>query len=368
MGSLLSDALRLRWQAQPLSAIALAVCLACTTNTPVQTTPPTSGAVGPPSTSGLPATCLSAGIEWQPTNDLSGYSVHDGIAPSDCEVMLVGERVADRSGVLLVSEDAGRTISPRPVPNAARLRRIASANNDLLVLGEDASGQPILFRSADAGRSWASTKLPLTEATDLVSSAGRLVVVGRTPTTPVLIVGDGITWTAALTVAPSASIRALAAGPVVIAVGGSDSNRGFVYTSDDSAKSFRAIDVPASYNAVTGLAVNDGSLVIGGYQGKQVENATALSSRRDLGAAAWRELELPRAVQVTNPVCKPRFCVAIAPTGRADVIVRLVERADRWEPMNMPSTTTPLALERIILGPSTSYAVGAASPLLRARL
>src|SRR5262249_22313631 len=130
--------------------------------------------------------------------------------------------------------------------------------------------------------------------------------------------------------------------------------------------SFRAIELP-NYSAGTGLAFRDSGLLLGGYEGKQVENATALSSLLDPATEARSELGLPRSVQLTSPVCTPEVCLGVTPTGSGDVIVRLPAASTRWQAMSAENTAAPLAFERVFLGPLVAYAFGPASPLMRAQ-
>ena len=348
------------------------ICLSCTSSLPPEAAGDRSTSDSPNLTPGRSASltsagCASATAEWRQVNDLRGYNVHDGLAISTCELLLVGERLADRTAVVVESDNGGRTLVARVVTVASRLRRVLMRTTDLWALGEDMTGEPVVLRSGDRARSWSPMGLPLAEATDITSSEGRIVVSGRTASNAIVLAADGSNWTPALSLQKSAQVRALAAAGRIVAAGGVDQDRGLLYVSSDAGATFRAVELPSDYSAVTGLAVSDrGFIVIGGYHGKQVENATALSSRFDVMSGVLRDLELPPAVQLTSPVCTPEFCLAVTPTGRGDVVVRLQGLAVRWEIMSAQPTSVPLAIERIVIGQTTAYAVGTGSPLISA--
>jgi hypothetical protein len=190
---------------------------------------------------------------------------------------------------------------------------------------------------------------------------------GRTAVSPVILAGEGTNWVP-LALPGSADVRAIAAGGRVVAVGGAVQDKWLLHVSGDAGVTFRTVELPSAYSAVTGLAVSDGAqVIIGGYSGKPVENAMAVASRLDVATGALAQLDLPQAVQLLRLVCIPASCLGITPTGHSDLgdmIVRLQRTAGRWERMSR-ETTVPVFLERIFVGPASAYAVG--SVLMRAQ-
>jgi hypothetical protein len=238
------------------------------------------------------------------------------------------------------------------------LLRIVASDRTYYALGVDVSGRSVVLRSTDGGVSWVSDTLALTQVFDLAVANGELVIVGRSDAAAVTIVGVPSRGWRELLVVPdergTTRLEVVAARSTRVAVGGRQGDRPILFVGD--RREVRSLELWSS-GAVTGLAFQEDRLLVTGFEGTRVELGRASAGEVPPGGTLRSIKVAPGLVQIISIVCRDaRACLAIAPTGSGDRIVRLTP--DGWRPDDHDASFPTAALERVIAGPASMYAVG----------
>lgn len=353
----------------------LIAAAACTPTLTTRETPTagTGDSALPAATTSRPA-CAPATSGWTQVNDLRGFLAHDGVALAGCRLVIGADQVSTGT-MLLMSDDAGRSLRPVPVSGLVKLHQLAASADGarVWVVGEDANGHASITGSSDAGRSWASLAPPASlRSADAIALAGeRVLISGRNEQGAVLLSAQpGGSWTEIfqLPSRPGGNPqlnRIVVSGSSALAVG-TDGATGVALISRDSTASWKRVEDPVFLHSATAAAfISQDEIVVGGYQGPRPENGVGMFGRLSLTTGHWEALKVPDSVQVEDlAVFGDRVYVALA-TGHGDAIESLPSAGQAWVVEIASTPTAPLVLQRVVFSPDgRGFALGPASPLL----
>lgn len=306
---------------------------------------------------------------WTIVGTVERLNIHDGLSLGPCELLVVGEALADGRAIVLRSPDAGRTLDELARPPASRLSRIVGDRRSLYALGHDAAGSAILLRSSDAGRSWVFDRLPLGFGYDMAIIRSRLVVVGVSDGEAVVLVGSPTEgWRELLSlprnIVPT-RLEIVAARSGVLAVGGRRGDEPLLFLGSDQR--LDPVNV-WSEGAVTSLAFQGDDLVVGGFDGASVETGRGKAGRVDAGRTFGPIPIAPDVRQFLSITCRSaELCLAIAPTGSISTGDRIVRLTGNGWTLDEQASLPVLGVERLFLASEFAFAVGSQQLLWASR-
>lgn len=300
------------------------------------------------------------------TNELAGVTVHDGWAPGEQTLWLVGERTGDGGGVVLRSIDGGSSFqTAASIDEAAALRTMLfGAGGIWWIGGNTRDGTGLIMSSADEGRTWTRNEMPgdVEEVTAITRTGESLVVAGVARPGGVILTRNGDAWLRT-NVAPRGDgivfLESIAAaGRFVVAAGG-EGSRAVVLVSRDAGRSFRR---EGAFDSITGanVAAFEGPApTVGGYVGETDATKGGVLIRRRVDGR-WDQMSLPRAVDVNDVAWADdrRGAIALA-TGVHDRVYVTADKGKTWSEAALEAGRTPATIEFLVIGPGGAlYAIG----------
>ena len=284
-------------------------------------------------------------------NTLRSFLIHDGLASTSCDLLLVGEQVFPRQrGVLLTSADGGRTVRLAQAFNSAlHVWSLTRARGRIWVAGDARDVGPVLLRARSVSGPWQRIRLPAqVTAVTAVEAQGETVWLGvqaRTANgTDALLLrsrseGTGFREVARVrsVLGQPAHLREVALSPSAVLAAGTDAIRGAALAGPAGGP-LRQIRQAAELHRATGAAASGRRLFLTGATGRRddVSRIRAALLYSTTAGKTWRLISMPGTLELSDVLVSDRRGVSAIATRRDSVMVISSKDLTSWRRQRLP--------------------------------